>query len=846
LSTNIRRILYAIGAAVALAACGDPESGSHNPEHGTGGGTGGTGEAGGPSQDQQPSAEEAPGRVPNVQAELRAGPVGSDNGTVLSCTGVLAGTPAVLCVDTAIPVNGNGTTNNPYKTITSAITASKAGDTIQIAQGTYLENPVIGAYNNGNAKRLNILGGFQSGSGFTVRNQGTYKTIIDGGLTNPGLRLFVNAGANSMVVDGLAITRGRGLGTAWNNGYGHGGGIYVQWYGSGTLTISHTELYANQTRSIAANSQLGGGAWAITQGTGPVRFEDSHVYDNKAGKGAAFGGQGRVSYYRNRIENNQGQSDHGGGMYLSLNGGVLEDNLIKGNTIGVLAGYGWGGGAAIVGGTATLRGNVVTGNSAPLIGAGIFWDEGATGSMTNDLLYKNSCPNDGRSGAAVYIDGAGSSGPGSHVTMNHVTIADHVCPNQGTTGGTVYLERQSSVTVTNSIFWGNTRDFGGQGGTSWAATYSRTTLAGTGNITADPQFVNAVANDYHLKSTAGHFTPGGWVLDASTSPAIDAGNEASPFVDEPSPNGSRVNMGAFGNTAEASKSATLDYEACPGQPHALPLGAAPTVLSGNLGTSADDLAACGTAATGDRVFRLELPSSGGVLRVSTDSGVLALRASCGSPVGEACGTSLVVEATATTYYAVVEGSGPFNLTAEYDASVCGDGFLATSEECEPPTPLCNSSCQSEAPDPAAESCPGKAFIIPSGTTVLTASAQDLTTVHYADDLQGSCSTSAGGADYVLALSPAVTGTMTVSVGLDGSGSPLCDSDTCDPKCWDVVLSARSDCGSQGSELDCANDTFGGEQISFPVTSGVPVSVIVDGASAGWYAGGPFDLKVVLQ
>jgi hypothetical protein len=778
----------------------------------------------------------------------RAGPVGSDNGTVLACTGVLVGTPAVLCVDTAAAAGGNGTAAAPYRTIASAITAAKAGDTLQIAQGTYLENPVIGALGAGNSKRLNFLGGFQSGSGFTVRNQGAYKTIIDGNLANPGLRLFVNAGANNMTVDGLAFKRGRGLGSAWNNGYGHGGGLYVQWYGSGTLTISHCEMFDNQTNSIAANSQMGGGAWAITQGTGSVRFEDNHFTNNKGGKGAGVAAQGRVHFYRNRVEGNLGQGDHGGGMILYVTGSQIEDNLIKNNRAGILAGYGWGGGMVIAGGSADMRRNVVTGNITPLIGAGVFWDEQVVGTMTNDLIYKNACPNDGRSGAAVYIDGAGASGPGSHVTMTNVTIADHNCPNQAGAGGSVFLERQSTVTIKNSIFWGNTVDAAGANGTTIAATYSRTSLAGTGNITANPLFVDAANNDYHLASTAGHFANGGWVLDGATSPAIDAGDPASPFTNEPSPNGSRVNMGAYGNTVEASKSATLDYEACPGQPYALSFGQTQNI-AGNAGASSDDEAACGTT-SGDRVYRFTLGQAGGIFRASVDAGTVAVRTTCDSPAGELCGQDLTFEATSTVYYVVVEGSGAYNLTVDYDASVCGDGFLASTEECEPPTAFCvpagqAEECTSTAPDAAADTCPGKSVAVPAGVTTLTSEQADLTTINYADDLAGSCSPMAGGQDYVLSLTPAVTGTLTVRVGYDAQGELACDSNTCSASCWDVVLSARASCSDVGSELDCANDNAGGEELTLPVAAGVPVSVIVDGVNAGWYAKGAFDLRLEL-
>ena len=98
---------------------------------------------------------------------------------------------------------------------------------------------------------------------------------------------------------------------------------------------------------------------------------------------------------------------------------------------------------------------------------------------------------------------------------------------------------------------------------------------GEGNIDADPRFAAPgywdpngtpddtdddfwVEGDYHLKSRAGRWDPVGesWVQDEVTSLCIDAGDPESAVAFEPYPNGGLVNMGAYGGTAEASKSPT--------------------------------------------------------------------------------------------------------------------------------------------------------------------------------------------------------------------------------------------------------------------------------------------------
>jgi len=96
--------------------------------------------------------------------------------------------------------------------------------------------------------------------------------------------------------------------------------------------------------------------------------------------------------------------------------------------------------------------------------------------------------------------------------------------------------------------------------------YSCVVNWGPGNIHSDPCFVRvgywsdeleqSVPGDYCLQSIVGRWDPNqnGWVIDVNTSPCLDAGNPGSPTGSEPTPNGNRINMGAYGGTATASKS----------------------------------------------------------------------------------------------------------------------------------------------------------------------------------------------------------------------------------------------------------------------------------------------------
>ncbi|MBN2592178.1 MAG: hypothetical protein JXA81_01630 [Sedimentisphaerales bacterium] len=135
---------------------------------------------------------------------------------------------------------------------------------------------------------------------------------------------------------------------------------------------------------------------------------------------------------------------------------------------------------------------------------------------------------------------------GSSPTLSNLTIVDNLFGIEASDG--------SDPDISNIIFWNNIYSdlFGCQ------AQYSRLSDAseGRGNIDIDPLFVDPDNGDYHLRSNRGRYWPEHdvWVLDRLTSPCLDGGDPNAEVLEEPIPNGNRINMGAYGGTAQASLS----------------------------------------------------------------------------------------------------------------------------------------------------------------------------------------------------------------------------------------------------------------------------------------------------
>ncbi len=73
-------------------------------------------------------------------------------------------------------------------------------------------------------------------------------------------------------------------------------------------------------------------------------------------------------------------------------------------------------------------------------------------------------------------------------------------------------------------------------------------------VAENPLFADPDNDDYHLRSERGRYAPEYdlWIHDTETSACLDLGDPMSNCVNEPAPNGNRINMGAYGGTAYAS------------------------------------------------------------------------------------------------------------------------------------------------------------------------------------------------------------------------------------------------------------------------------------------------------
>ncbi|MHC4501331.1 MAG: right-handed parallel beta-helix repeat-containing protein, partial [Planctomycetota bacterium] len=191
------------------------------------------------------------------------------------------------------------------------------------------------------------------------------------------------------------------------------------------------------------------------------------------------------------------------------------------------------------GASPTINNCSIAGNA----GVGIELHNGSNPTVINCAITTNA-----GAGIQMWARTGGRIILSNHPIITNCTIAGNL---QGGISGGV-------PTITNSIIWANSPQQIADTRGPFSITYCDVQggSEGEGNIDADPLFADPDSGDYHLRSEAGRWDPfgGGWIEDDVTSPCIDAGDPHSPVNNEPAPNGGLINMGAYGGTAEASKS----------------------------------------------------------------------------------------------------------------------------------------------------------------------------------------------------------------------------------------------------------------------------------------------------
>ncbi|NLC80741.1 MAG: hypothetical protein GX748_06110, partial [Lentisphaerae bacterium] len=457
-------------------------------------------------------------------------------------------TVMALCSASAmdIYVSSTGTATAPYENWANAFTSVQAAfDFAQTNAGVaniYLAGQTFAAAADGtkvyalsSRSGLAIRGGYQADSGNPSlpgpRNPAQWPTALARSGTVAG-RVLTLSGLSNVTFEGVTI---------WGGSYHPGGGIHVS-------TSSGGVIFDN---CIVSNNYANGGqGGAFYIATSVVTLTNSLLTANQGGRGndgtVARGGaaylaaSGVLNVYRSTIANNTARSSRAQPSYggaVDLEAATAELNVWE---------------SIITNNAATAEGY---GGSIGLGRGGAIYNNGGKVNLRNVLLVRNATALTGTDPSSAIM----SLGTAPYVLIENCTVAD----NDAGKAGSVGLRRNGGVfAVTNAIVWGHAADLVNfdlaHVGHSDIGDGQNAGVQGCQAI--DPLFVDT--RHYHVASSAGHyeggaFGGGAWTTGIVDSPVIDRGDPISDYSLETAPNGGRVNMGAYANTAVASRSPTI-------------------------------------------------------------------------------------------------------------------------------------------------------------------------------------------------------------------------------------------------------------------------------------------------
>ena len=356
-----------------------------------------------------------------------------------------------------------------------------------------------------------------------------------------------------------------------------GGGLLTRTHYTGDNTIEGCTFSGN-----AATNLYGGGiALLARDATGSGDYVVTNcLFNNNTALTFSGGAHGQDSSGILKIYNcaflGNSSGSQGGGMY-NIQTNLMRNCLFAGNQAGADGGGHMQRKYSISAANSTFSGNKST---AGLDGGGISIQANAGETpvfgITNCIIWDNylremTVNGAGCTGTVSYTDIEG--GTGAIYQVNSPTVAfggGNINTNPAfgggptgtwTTGATYDAGAGQSLLIDAGAAW-LTNELAGkslnpqtnQTFQFYIISNAATSITVWGN--AATLGTNGAAyrvHDYHLKSLSGRWTANGWVADLVHSPGIDAGDPVFSYALEPRPNGKRINLGAYGNTEEASK-----------------------------------------------------------------------------------------------------------------------------------------------------------------------------------------------------------------------------------------------------------------------------------------------------
>jgi hypothetical protein len=365
---------------------------------------------------------------------------------------------------------GNGSYENPFRTIQNAINIANLTDTIVVENGTYMENVEI------NGKNLSLASNYLfSNDTLDIQN-----TIIDGDSASTAVLFGFCDSATTIM--GFTIRFGRG-----RQYYGEhlGGGIYS--------FQSDVDIISNIIQDNYSNGGNGGG---VSGKNSTLLITDNIIKNNSAVSGGGiFCENADVQISDNKINENVNEQ-RGGGIYVDscLTIRILKNEIMDNDGSAVFCYNSY----------SIISGNKMIGNS----GGGLRMDEGYDSYVSNNIIAGNY---------------SNLFGGGLYVMQSYPLLINNVIYNNSTSGdgGGIY-SRDSQIMIENSILWADSAE-----GSSDEIYYYGTVpsliycdifggWAGIGNIDTDPLFRDAEGGDYHLMAIE--------CGDSLDSPCIDTGN----------------------------------------------------------------------------------------------------------------------------------------------------------------------------------------------------------------------------------------------------------------------------------------------------------------------------------